>query len=150
MEKESKIRAMRYSRSAYRGRVFKTDIFLDFKNMTGIKKSGFGFHKLIVFGDDEKPEYEVDAFKLKNGEELQNRLKNVEEICKNWNSEYVEPAVVIDKFGKAHPACDGYSWEVDLEYKDNSHKYVYGSRAEPEDFGKFVDIIYEIIDETLE
>ena len=150
MEKESKIRAMRYSRSAYRGRVFKTDIFLDFENMTGIKKSGNGFSKYIDFDEDEKSENKVLAFKLKNGEELQNRLKSVEEICENWNGQYVEPAVFVDKFGKVHPACDGYSWEVDLEYKDNSHKYVYGSRAEPEDFGKFVDIIYEIIDETLE
>lgn len=150
MEKESKIRAMRYSRSAYRGRVFKTDIFLDFENMTGIKKSGDGLPKFAKIKNDKRFEDKVQAFKLKNGEELQNRLKSVEEICENWNGQYVEPAVFVDKFGKVHPACDGYSWKVDIEYNDDSRKYVYGSRAEPEDFGKFVDIIYEIIDEILE
>lgn len=118
--------------------------------MTGIKKSGNGFSKYIDFDEDEKSENKVLAFKLKNGEELQNRLKSVEEICENWNGQYVEPAVFVDKSGKVHPACDGYSWEVDIEYNDDSRKYVYGSRAEPEDFGKFVDIIYEIIDEILE
>ena len=76
MNTKSKIRAMRYSRSAYRGRVFKTDIFLDFENMTGIKKSGNGFSKYIDFDEDEKSENKVLAFKLKNGEELQNRLKS--------------------------------------------------------------------------
>lgn len=147
MEKESKIRAMRYSRSAYRGRVFKTDIFLDFKNMTGIKKSGFGFHKLIDFGDDEKPEYEVDAFKLKNGEELQNLLKSVEEICENWKEKYVAPATFRDKSGNIYPASDGYNYEVDIEYKNGIHKQILGSRSKPENFDEFVDVIYKIVDE---
>ena len=147
MEKESKIIALRYSMTTYRGGVFETNIILDFENMTGIKKSGNGFLNFKSRKPVKNDECENKAFKLKNSEKLQNLLKSVEEICENWKEKYVAPATFRDKSGNVYPASDGYNYEVDIEYKNGIHKQILGSRSKPENFDEFVDVIYKIVDE---
>lgn len=147
MEKESKIIALRYSMTTYRGGVFETNIILDFKNMIGIKKSGNSFLNFKPKKPAKNDEFENKVFKLKDSEKLQNLLKSVEEICENWKEKYVAPATFRDKSGNVYPASDGYNYEVDIEYKNGIHKQILGSRSKPENFDEFVDFIYKIVDE---
>lgn len=147
MNQERKIMALKLSRETYHGRVFETDIFLDFENMTAIKTSGDGLPRFAKLKNGRNFEDKVEAFKLKNNEKLQDRLIELDKICKDWKNEYVAPAVFVDSLGYVHPASDGYNFKIDIEYSDGTHKHISGSRSCPENYDDFVSIINEMINE---